>query len=161
MKHLFTAMALAALCALPTLASFSSGNTAYTKRVNTALLEEPKPLAKPLAHVGYARKLSVDEVKGAWVLVREGKNKGWVFSGNLAEQKPEEIKGADGLPLEASKTSASIAARPLAPAASDYADRRGYSNAREDIVWLEKHADAIKEAQVRAYQEEHKKGEYQ
>ena len=151
----------AALLAVPAYAGFAPGSTAYTKRLETALLAEPAPLAQALARVGYAHKLKVVEVRGAWLRVSEGKNTGWVFSGNLAEQKPAENKGADGLPLAASETSAAAAARPLAAGASDYADRRGLAQARSDVVWMEHTTDAISNDQVQAFRQAQKKGEFQ
>ncbi len=150
----------AALAAAPVLA-YSPGGAAYTKRVDTALLAEPSPLAQAVGHVGYAQKLAVDEVKGVWLRVRGGKASGWIYAGNLAEQKPSENKGVDGLPIEAADASATAAARPLAPAVNDFAQRQNFGGAREDLDWLIQFAGAITPDDVRTYMQEHKKGEYQ
>lgn len=154
-------LATAALVAAPAYAGFAPGGAAYTKRLETALLAEPSPLAQTLVRIGYAHKLKVQEVRGAWLRVSEGKAAGWVFAGNLAEQKPAENKGLDGLPIAASETSATAAARPLAPAAADYADRRGLAQARSDVLWMEQTCDAITNDQVKAYRQAQKKGEFQ
>jgi len=152
---------IAALLAAPADAAFAPGGVAYTKRVSTALLAEPAPLAQPVARVGYARKLSIEEVRGLWVRVSDGGEKGWVFAGNLAEQKPAENRGLNGLPVTASETTATAAARPLAPAAVNYADRRGLGQARNDVEWLERTSGAITVDDVQAYKQAQKKGEFQ
>lgn len=153
-------VALAGLAATAT-AAFAPGGTAFTKRVETALLSEPKTLAAAVARVPYARALKVDEVRGAWVHVSDGTHAGWVFGGNLASSKPSETRGLDGLPLAASATSASAAARPLAPAAIDYADRRGIQDAAEDLQWLDEQSDTVTKEDVRAFLQDQRKGEYQ
>ena len=154
-------VATAVLLALPAYAGFAPGGTAYTKRFETTLLAEPSPLAAALARIAYAHKLKVEEVRGLWLRVSEGKTVGWVFAGNLTEQKPAENKGLDGLPIAASETSATAAARPLAPAAADYAGRRGLAQARGDVEWMEHTSDAITSAQVQAFRQAQKKGEFQ
>jgi hypothetical protein len=154
-------VATAALLAAPVHAAYAPGGTAYTKRLDTALLAEPSPLAQALARIGYAHKLKVEEVRGAWLRVSEGKTAGWVFAGNLAEQKPAENKGLDGLPVAASETTAAAAARPLAPAAGDYAGRRGLAQARTDVEWMEHASDAITNDQLQAFRQAQKKGEFQ
>ena len=152
----------AALLAVPALAAYTPGGTAYTKRLQTSLLAEPAPLASVVARLQYALKLKVVEVRGAWVRVSAGGNTGWVFAGNLAEEKPAENSDAlEHMGVTASETSASAAARPLAPAAVDYADRRGLGQARHDVEWLEHTCDAIPAADVDAYKQTQKKGEFQ
>jgi hypothetical protein len=141
--------------------AYAPGGAAYTKRVDTALLADPSPLAQAVGHVGFAQKLAVDEVKGVWLRVRGGPAAGWVFAGNVAAQKPSENKGADGLPIEAAETSATAAARPLAPAANDFAQRRNLGQAREDLDWLIQFDGSITPADISAYMQEHKKGEFQ
>lgn len=142
-------------------AAFSPGGTAYTKRVETALLSEPKMLATPTARVPYATKLKVEHVQGAWLQVSDGKKSGWVFGGNLAEEKPSETRGLDGLPLAASQTSAATAARPLTPASEQYSGRHGLQTAADDLNWLDQQRAAISPEQVQAFLESHKKGEFQ
>lgn len=152
---------IAALLAAPAHAGFAPGGSAYTKRLETALLAEPSPLAQALARIGYAHKLKVQEVRGAWLRVSEGRTAGWVFAGNLAEQKPADNKGLDGLPIAASETSATAAARPLAPAAAEFADRQGLAKARSDVEWMEHACDAVTSDQVKAFRQAQKKGEFQ
>jgi hypothetical protein len=155
-------LALAAvLLTAPALAALAPGGTAYTKRLETVLRAEPQPLAEPVARLRYARKLQIEETRGAWLRVRDGASSGWVFAGNLAEQKPEENRGLDGLPVAASETTATAAARPLAPAAADYAARRGLAQARSDVEWLEQTSAGITAADVQAYMQAQKKGEFQ
>ena len=141
--------------------AFTSGSTAYTKRYETSLLAEPSPLAAVNGKVRFASKLKVKEVRGAWLRVSDGSTTGWVFTGNLAEAKPEENAGADKLGLSASTTTATAAARPLTPAASDYADRRNLGNARSDLNWLNQQCHAVTNADVEKFLQEKKKGEYQ
>ena len=150
---------LATAVALP--AAFAPGGTAYTKRVETALLSEPKMLAAPVTRLTYAKKLKVEEVSGAWVRVSDGPHAGWIFGGNLAEEKPSETRGLDGLPIAASQTSASAAARPLVPAAEEYSARHGLGHAAEDLAWLTQQDAAITHAVVHEFLRTHKKGEFQ
>lgn len=142
-------------------AAISAGSSAYTKRFKTTLLAEPSPLAAPAGELPFARKLSVKEVRGNWVRVADGSAKGWVFVGNLAESKPDESTGADKLGLGASQTTATAAARPLTPAANDYADRRNLGEARRDLDWLNAQCHKISNSDVDHYLQEKKKGEYQ
>jgi hypothetical protein len=141
-------------------AAFAVKGTAYTKREETALLAEPQPLADSSAKLPYAQPLTIQEMKGQWLRVTDGKNSGWVFAGNLAEEKPSEVRGLDGLPLAASETTATTAARPLIPAAEEYSTRRGLGKAAEDLVWLNEQQAAITPADVKAFLQEQKKGEY-
>ena len=148
---------LATAVALP--AAFAPGGTAYTKRVETALLTEPKMLAAPVTRLNYAKKLKVEEVSGAWVRVSDGPQAGWIFGGNLAEEKPSETRGLDGLPVAASETAA--AARPLVPAAEEYSQRRGLGRAAEDLAWLAQQEAALAPAAVQEFLRTGKKGEFQ
>ena len=110
--------------------------------------------------MGYAQSLTIQEVIGQWLRVTDGKVSGWVFAGNLAEEKPSEVRGLDGLPLAASETTATTAARPLIPAAEEYSTRRGLTNAADDLVWLTQQQAAITPADVKAFLMEQKKGEF-
>jgi len=141
--------------------AFAPGGTAYTKRVETALLAEPKMLAALVTRLSYAKKLKVEEVSGAWVRVSDGPQAGWIFSGNLAEEKPSETRGLDGLPVAASETSAASAARPLVPAAEEYSQRRGLGRAAEDLAWLTQQEAALAPAAIEEFLRAQKKGEFQ
>ena len=142
------------------MATFAVGGTAYTKRAETTLLAEPKPLAAVAARVGYAQSLKVQELRGSWLRVSDGKNQGWVFVGNLAEDKPSETQGVDGLPIAAAETTATAAARPLIPAAEEYSQRRGLGKAAEDLTWLNQQRAGITPAAVQTFLQEQKKGEF-
>lgn len=142
-------------------AALTAGGTAYTKRLETTLLAEPAPLAAPAGKVAFGRKLAVTEARGAWLHVSDGPVAGWVFAGNVTETKPAEGKGSDGLGLAASQTSATAAARPLTPAAEDYANRRDLSSARDDLNWLLAQCHDLTAEQVETFLREQKKGEYQ
>ena len=141
-------------------AAFAVGGTAYTKRPETSLLAEPQPLAATVARVGYAQDLKVEELRGSWLRVTDGKSGGWVFAGNLAEEKPSEVRGLDGLPVEASETTATTAARPLIPAAEEYSARRGLTSAADDLVWLNQQVAAVTPGEVKTFLQEQKKGEF-
>jgi len=149
------------LGSLAALAAFEAGGAAYTKRLETIARAEPHALAAAAGKFGYARKLKVLEVSGGWLRVSEGKVSGWVFAGNLSDTKPVEGKGADGLGLSASQTTATAAARPLAPAALDYADTHKLGQAKADIDWLLAQNAAVTAEEVEAFLQAQKKGEYQ
>ena len=142
-------------------AAITAGGTAYTKHLKTTLLAEPSPLAAPAGELAFARKLAITEVRGKWVRVSDGPAAGWVFVGNLTEEKPSETKGLDGLPVAASQTTATAAARPLTPAANDYADRRNLVDARRDLDWLNAQCHAVHDEAVKEFLQQGRKGEFQ
>jgi hypothetical protein len=142
-------------------AALTVGSTAYTKRFETSLLAEPQPLAAVNGKVRFASKLKVKEARGAWLRVSDGSSTGWVFAGNISETKPDESTGADKLGLAASTTTATAAARPLTPAANDYADRRNLTDARRDLDWLNAQCTKVTNSDVEHFMQDKKKGEYQ
>ncbi len=142
-------------------AVFTAGHEAYTKRLQTALLSEPKLLAKPVAQLPYAQKLRVEEIQGSWLRVSAGHRSGWIFAGNLSEEKPSSTKGLDGLPVAASATTASTAARPLTPTSTDYSQRRGLGDAAADLQWLEQQHALLPAHTVQEFLQSEKKGEFQ
>jgi hypothetical protein len=154
----FVALALVAGAA-SLFGAFAPGSAAYTKRVDTALLSEPKMLASSVAHLTYAKKLKVETVQGPWLKVNDGRQSGWVFGGNLTEDKPSEVRGLDGLPIAASETSAATAARPLTVVSTQYSERHGLATAASDLDWL-LHESTVSADDVRGYLEAQKKGEY-
>jgi hypothetical protein len=95
-----------------------------------------------------------------WAQVAGEGSKGWIFSGNLSSDKPPADNKNDFLPTAASDTTAATAARPLAPAAKDYADRKDEASSARDVEWLEKAADAISPAEVDTYLQQNHKGDY-
>ncbi len=162
-KNVLRPALLAGLFCATTLLAYEAGGFAYTKRTETKLLAEPKPLAAATASLGYGRKVKVEEVRGAWLRVSDGPKAGWVFAGNLGETKPAEIAGLlDGAPVAASQTTATAAARPLDDAADKYAaGRQNLAGAKEDLEWLVTACAGIKPEDVDAYLQEKKRGEYQ
>jgi hypothetical protein len=156
-----SAALLAALLCATALLAYEAGGFAYTKRVETKLLAEPKPLAEAAGTLPFGRKVKIETVQGAWLRISDGPAAGWVFAGNLSATKPDEGKGLDGVPLLASKTTATAAARPLTPAAAEYASRRNLTNAREDLDWLLTECHALTPEEVEAFLQEKKKGEFQ
>ncbi len=156
-----SAALLAALLCATVLLAYEAGGFAYTKRVETKLLAEPKPLAEPAGSLSFGRKVKIEQVQGAWLRISDGPAAGWVFAGNLSATKPDEGKGLDGVPLLASQTTATAAARPLTPAAAEYAARRNLTNAREDLDWLLTECHALTPEDVGTFLQEKKKGEFQ
>ena len=154
-------VALLLAASLPLQGALTTGGTAYTKRLETKLLAEPSALAAPAGRLPAGRKLRITETKGAWLRVSDGPVAGWVFAGNLSETEVRESKGLDGLGLAASATTATAAARPLTPAAADYAARRSLTQASEDLTWLLALCHAITPEAVESFLQEKKKGEYQ
>jgi len=147
-------------------AEFSKGDKVWSKNVATALLAEPSPLAATQATVGFAEKLSVKEARGKWLRVKGADAKGdevggWVFSGNVASEKPKLPPTAGFTTLDASQTNTIAAARPLTPAAEQYAQNQGAGNAQADVTWLDAESATVTQQDLTAYMTENKKGEYQ
>ena len=158
--HVWPAVLLLAT-ALTVQAALTVGGNAYTKRYKTILLAEPAPSAKPAGELAFARKLKVEDIHGNWYQVSDGPALGWVFAGSLAEKLPDEGKGLDGLPMFASQTTATAAARPMAPVIEDFAARRNLNNAYQDLNWLTTQCRAFTPETVVAFLQAQKKGEYQ
>jgi hypothetical protein len=153
---------VAGLIAIPAFAAFEAGGLAFTKRQETALLAEPKPLAGTAATLPYGRELRIEEVRGAWLRVSAGAHAGWVFRGNLAATKPAEIKGLlDGVPQFASQTTATAAARPLSTVVAGYAAGMNLASAQGDLEWVIAECTRLTDAEVEAYLRAQQKGEYQ
>ncbi|HEY8994411.1 MAG TPA: SH3 domain-containing protein [Lacunisphaera sp.] len=157
------AVLLAALFTASALFAYEAGGFAYTKRIETKLLAEPKPLAEATGQLPFGKQVKVEEVKGAWLRVSDGPVGGWVFAGNLADTKPAEVKGLlDGAPIAASKTTATAAARPLDEAAVKYASgQQNLASAQEDLEWMITACAAVTHEDVETYLQTKKKGEYQ
>ena len=159
-KHARFWLAASVLLSASALLAYDVGDKAYTKKLETRLLEEPKALAKPVAKIDFAAELNVEQVNGAWLLVSAGDNRGWVFAGNVAEKKPSKDLKTDFLPSSASETTASIAARPLAEVAKNYGDQKGLGEAKADVEWVEQQSAQVNGAAVTAYLQSKKLGEY-
>lgn len=161
-NHLRSGLVMAGLLTLPVFAAFEAGGLAYTKRQETALLAEPKPLAGAATTLPYGRELKIEEVRGAWLRVSAGDDAGWVFRGNLAATKPADVKGLfDGVPQLASQTTATAAARPLATVVADYAAGMNLAGAKDDLEWVIAECATLTDEEVDAYLRAQQKGEYQ
>jgi hypothetical protein len=165
MKSHSTLRTLAAtglLCAAAaTAAAVETGGTVFSKRNETNLLAEPSPLAAPAGKAGFAEALKVTEVRGKWYSVKGKTGTGWVFAGNVAEEKPSRAPSAGSGAIEASETNTAAAARPLTEAGNDYAARHAGAEARADVEWVDAQAAKIPGTAVTAYMKANKKGEYQ
>jgi hypothetical protein len=149
-----------ALCATLTL-GFESGKTAFTKRYQTDLLQDPQPLAQSVATLPFTTGVKISDLQGKWANVSAGTNTGWIYLGNLAEEKPSEDNGIEGLQTSASATTASVAARPLDNVTSQYADQEGLGAAKADVKWLETQSDKIGKNAVVGFLKKNMKGEFQ
>jgi hypothetical protein len=148
-------------CAFCATLGFESGETAFTKRFQTDLLKDPQPLAESVATLPFATGVKISELQGKWANVSDGTNTGWIYLGNLAEEKPSEDNGIAGLQTSASATTASVAARPLDNVTSQYADQEGLGAAAADVKWLESQSDKISKNVVVGFLKKNKKGEFQ
>jgi hypothetical protein len=142
-------------------AEFSKGDKVWSKHVETALLAEPSPLAATQATVGFAEKLSIKETQGKWLRVKGDGAEGWVFSGNVAVEKPKLPPATAFTTVEASETNTVAAARPLTPAAEQYAQNQGAGNAQADLSWLDLESATVTQQDLKTYMSENRKGEYQ
>jgi hypothetical protein len=154
-----SAVVLVVLLALVGVA-FEKGGKVYSKRNETPLLTEPRPLAAPAGRVGFAEALTIEEVSGAWLRVKAKKVAGWIFSGNVAEEVPKLAPPAGLTTVAASETTTAAAARPLSPAGDAYVDRHGASEAKADVEWLDREAAKVRAPEVETYLRENRKGEY-
>jgi hypothetical protein len=143
-------------------AAHAPGSFAYTKRAETALLSEPAPMSAPTTKLKLGSKLKIEEVRGAWLRASaEDAAVGWIFKGNVSVAEPDKESALAQIPLDASATSATAAARPLAPAAADYGARKNLAKAQEDLAWLVAEGALVNAADITAYLEEKKLGEFQ
>jgi hypothetical protein len=160
-KHARLWLGASVLLFASALLAYDVGDKAYTKKLETALLDEPKPLAHPVAKISFAAELNIEQVNGGWLLVSAGDNRGWIFAGNVAGKKPSEDRKMDFLPSSASETTASIAARPLNEVAKNYGEQKGLGEARADVDWLRQQSAQVNDAAVVEYLQAKKLGEYQ
>ena len=161
-RKLPAAALLAALTAASVLFAYEAGGFAYTKRAETKLLAEPKPLAKAAGTLPFGRQVKIEEMQGAWLRISEGETAGWVFKGNLTMEKPADVKGLlDGMPQTASQTTATAAARPLSTVVTNYAAGMNLATAQGDLEWIITECATLTDEEVDAYLQAQKKGEYQ
>jgi hypothetical protein len=149
------------LAAAATAGAVEAGGTVYSKRNETNLLTEPKPLATAAGKAGFAEALKVTEVRGKWYSVKGKNAAGWVFAGNVAEEKPKLAPAVGSTTLEASDTTTAAAARPLTEAGNDFAARHAGAQSRADVEWIDAQSGKIPGSAVVAYMKANKKGEFQ
>lgn len=154
------AATLAALALLAGVAAIEKGGTVFSKRNETSLRAEPSALAPAAGKTGFAESLKVEEVRGSWLRVKAAKTAGWVFTGNVAEEKPTLPPPAGLTTVSASETDTVAAARPLAPAAEGFADRHDADKAKADVEWIDAESAKVKGDDVETYLRDNKKGEY-
>ncbi|HVU17989.1 MAG TPA: hypothetical protein VHD32_13770 [Candidatus Didemnitutus sp.] len=162
--RLWTLLAVLAVAAA-TEAALVVGSTAYATGVSTNVMREPHTVAGAggtlAGKLNYRQQVRIDKVDGKWLHITAAATTGWVFSGNLTDTLPAEVKNSNGYGLNASQTSVSAASRGLSEGGNDYANRHNLGQARVDLDWLNKQTAAMTDAEVTAYLKEHKKGEYQ
>jgi hypothetical protein len=158
--HRLAVAGLVCLAASIGSAALKKGDTVFSKRNETNLLTEPKPLAPAAAKVGFAEPLKIEEVSGSWLRVKAGKGEGWVFVGNTAESKPSHAPPAGLTTVAASETNTVAAARPLAPAAEGFAERHSAGEAKADVEWLDATAAKLPESAIVSYLKDNGKGEF-
>jgi len=141
-------------------AAYEVGATVFTKKKLTDLLAEPNRSSTATTSVPWGEKLTVRNQQGVWLHVSSNSGSGWVFLGNVAGEKPPAENTKDFMTSSAAETTAATAARPLAPAAQEFADRRGAAEAARDIQWREGVADIIGSFDVDAYLQQTGKGEF-
>lgn len=157
----FTLVCMAGIAAIGILTAFKKGDTAYSKKIDTPLLAEPKPLAATSAKVAFAEKLAVDEVRGSWLHVSTKDASGWIFQGNVTETKPSAAPSAGITSVSADSTDTVAAARPLTEAAEGYSERHSDGKAKADVEWVDAQSAMATEELIVAYMRENEKGEYQ
>lgn len=140
---------------------FEPGKTAFTKRYETALLKDPQPLAESVATLPFATGVNISELQGKWANVSAGTNSGWIYLGNLAEEKPVEDHSIAALQTVASPTTAAAAARPLDNVTAQFAQQEGLGQATNDLQWLDAQSDKIDDKAVTEFLKAKKKGEFQ
>ena len=163
--RIFTVIAifvLVCLMALPAHSDeFKKRQKVWSKHQETPLLAEPKPLAAVEQTVGFGKKLTIREVKGTWLRVDSKQGKGWVFQGNVATEKPKIAPDAGWTRIDAAQTDTVAAARPLKPAAQDYAQRHGAGDAHADLDWLDAETAKVSMEDTITFMSANQLGEYQ
>jgi hypothetical protein len=152
-------LALAMSLPLSVAMAFQPGGSAFTKKKSTALLDGPKRAAATSGTLPFATKVKVLAVQGVWVQVSAGGKTGWIFNGNLSEDKPA-AQNTSKLTTTAANTTAATAARPLSSVAKDYAGRTSQGSAVADIEWMERVADSVSASAVNSYMKQNGKGEF-
>jgi hypothetical protein len=161
MKPRAIPLLVAGLLGAALVVGFEAGKTAYTKRYTTAVLKDPQPTADSIATLPFATKIKVGVLQGKWAAVTTTNGPGWVYIGNLSEEKPFEDTSIKGLRAGAGETTASVAARPLDEVTKDYANQKGLNASADDVLWLEAQSDKIDDKAVTEYLKANRKGEFQ
>ena len=160
MKHTFPILFACLLGAL-LLTGFEAGKPAFTKRYETAVLKDPQPMAESIATLPYAVEVKITALQGKWANIATTNGAGWVYLGNLAEEKPAADHSVDWLRASANETTASVAARPLDNVTKEFASQKGMNAAAADLQWLQAQSDRVDKKTVADYLKTSRKGEYQ
>lgn len=158
MKTLLQASLLVLACTAS--AELAPGGSGYTKKASVEVLAAADRSAKVVATLPNSTKVKIVGQSGRWLQVESSAGKGWVYSGNLSEDKPPVEREGSFAAVSAQEATASIAARPLDAQARAYATRQGKGDAASDIIWMERQADSVTNAQVTAYLKSARKGEF-
>ena len=158
MKTLLQASLLALVCTAS--AELAPGGTGYTKKASTELLASAGRSGKVVATLPISTKVKIVGQSDRWLQVESSAGKGWIYSGNLSEDKPAVERQGSFAAVSAQETTASIATRPLTEQARAYAQRQGKGDAASDVIWMERQADSVTSAQVTAYLKSGRKGEF-
>lgn len=159
--RLLALVAMAGALTTAVLAAPKAGGTVYSKRNALPLYAAPNSQSAVADTVGFAEALKVSEIRGSWLNVTGTRGSGWVFAGLITEEKPKAEKTAGIGSVDASSTTTAAAARPLSPAAEEYAARHNLVDAGKDVDWVGAEAHKVKPVIVDSYMRENKKGEYQ
>lgn len=154
------ALAVATLALLAGVAAYEKGDTAFSKRNETTLRQEPSALAPAAGTAAFAEALKVEEVRGSWLRVKGKKVAGWIFVGNVAGDKPTLAPSAGLTTVSASDTDTVAAGRGIAPAAEGFAERHGAAEAQADLEWLDAESEKADGEAVETFLRENKLGEY-
>jgi len=160
MKHSIPITLIGSLAAL-LVVGFEAGKTAYTKHYETAVLKDPQPMAPSIATLPYAVQVKITSLQGRWANITTTNGDGWIYLGNLSEDKPAADHSVDWLRASADETTASVAARPLDNVTKEYAGQKGMNSAADDLQWLQTQGDKLDKKTVADYLKASRKGEYQ
>ncbi len=160
MKRLIFMLGLLAMISVAWAADLEAGKSTYVIHDGQALLADKDPDAAVVTKLKTHKEYDVLAISGKWAQLKAGSSTGWVYIGNLSRDEPPDINTSK-MSTEASATTLNAAARGLDNDAKGYASRKGEGAAASDVVWMENENASVTKADVKAYLQEHKLGEYQ
>ncbi|MDX2227467.1 MAG: SH3 domain-containing protein [Verrucomicrobiae bacterium] len=135
--------------------------TLYSKKPDLALYAEKSNASAVTGKIAFQEKVKVLATEGRWVKVGSSNGKsGWVYSGNLSDDKPPDENKNDFNTGNAGDVSTATAARGIDETSKQYASRNHVGNAVELVEWMESFNDKISTTEVVQYMKDHKLGEY-